>query len=117
MNSKVLRGVACIAVAGLVVAASGSTALATIFYSSTLTGDGDSGISSSKTYTHAANVRGPLVTINGVPFEASDTSGTNWTLANATSANHSIREKTACMRRMYRFCTGSRWGGSAGSNS
>lgn len=87
MNSRLVRGVVCIAVAGLALAAFSSTALATVFYSSTFTGDGDSGISSSKIYTHAANVRGAVVTINGVPFETGDASGTNWTLANATSTN------------------------------
>jgi fibronectin-binding autotransporter adhesin len=61
-----------------------------VFSYAPLTGDGDSGIATSKTYTQAADIvnawtinpagGGQAVTINGVAFEVGGASGTNWSI-------------------------------------
>lgn|GEM_PF-5273170 len=53
---------------------------ASTYSSGPLTGDADSGVSTTKTYTHALNFNGPDVTVNGVVFEAAGQSGSNYTL-------------------------------------
>lgn len=80
MSIQRLPVVSCF-VAALLVA---SAAHAGVFWSSAFTGDGDSGISAAKTYTHAANIRGGNVTVNGVLFTGGDASGPGWSL-NGTS--------------------------------
>jgi hypothetical protein len=42
-------------------------------------GDANSGVSSSKTYTHAVDLAGSALTINGVSFEAGTQTGSNYT--------------------------------------
>ncbi len=77
---------------GLVLAAPGHSARAGTFTVAPLTGDGDSAISTVKSYTHAADVVNTWVsapwneaaaslTINGVAFEVGSTAGTNWSLS------------------------------------
>ena len=85
---KMSRLIGLFLVSGLLLVASG--AAAGTFSSNAYTGDGDSGISAAKTYTHAANIRGTNVNINGVPFVSGDTSGAGWTLGGASSTfdNH-----------------------------
>lgn len=51
-----------------------------VFTSQVLTGDGDSGVASSKTYTHALNFGGQDVVVNGVTFHAAQPSGTNYAI-------------------------------------
>jgi hypothetical protein len=72
----------------LAVALAVSPASAGLFSWSAMTGDADSGISSSNTYTAAVNLGGSDVTVNGVTFTGAATdaagervlSGTGWTL-------------------------------------
>ena len=57
-----------------------------------LTGDADTGISARNTYTHAVNLNGPALTVNGVPFTAGGQPGSpNYSLYayNATNGQTS----------------------------
>ncbi|MEL0098090.1 MAG: DUF2341 domain-containing protein, partial [Opitutae bacterium] len=60
-----------------------------------LTGDSDSGISSSYTYTSAINVNGSNKTINGVTFTgATGTSGTGWAITQGWGSTHASTAST-----------------------
>ena len=67
--------------AGLVLTAPQVTA--GVFTFAPFTGDADSGINSSKTYTHAVDYNGPGETINGVAFIGGPRIGANYVLAGA----------------------------------
>ncbi len=54
----------------------------TIITSGAMTGDADSGVNSTKTYTAIANVIGGNVTVNGATFIGGGTSGTGFSLTN-----------------------------------
>lgn len=49
------------------------------------TGDADSGVSSNDSYTLAVNLGGSAVSVNGVAFQASALSGTNFTIGGSVS--------------------------------
>ena len=79
---------------GAVVALAVSPASAGLFSSAAMTGDSDSGISSSNTYTAAVNLGGSNVTVNGVLFTGSgaNTSGAGWALT--TGAGNTLYQVT-----------------------
>jgi hypothetical protein len=55
-----------------------------------LTGDGDSRVSSTHTYTHAININGSTKTVNGVPFTGSNmTSGSGWSITGFDGTHNS----------------------------
>lgn len=68
--------VLCSLLAGKAQAAEG------IITSGAMTGDADSGVNSAKTYLSLGNVVGGNVTVNGVTFLGTGTSGTGWALSN-----------------------------------
>ena len=84
-----MRRLMCL-VAALTAAHGASANAAGVFSFSPITGDADSGISASKTYTHAVdfgaggnaggfpNIIDQATTVNGVPFTIGGTQGTNY---------------------------------------
>jgi hypothetical protein len=86
ISSNEFVRIACIVLVGVGVALGVSPALAGFFSWAAMNGDSDTGISTDKTYTAAANIVGSDVTINGVLFTGSGTtvpgcqSGTGWSV-------------------------------------
>ena len=76
------RGILFSSVATLLAAQSGFAADAA-FSSGAITGDADSGIAASKTYVARGNIIGGDVTVNGVTFLGTGTSGAGWALSGA----------------------------------
>ena len=72
------RGLETLAAAVVGLATLNSPLHAGTFSYTTLTGDGDSGLTTDKTYSHAVSLVGNAATANGVVFEVANTSGTNW---------------------------------------
>lgn len=64
------------------------------FSTTAFTGDADSGISSSKTYTHAINFNGANVTINGVTFTGGSTTGANYALTTTAGTSNGFNGHT-----------------------
>ena len=80
---------------GLNVYLDGSPAYISGWATSHLTGDSDSGISNTHTYTCAVNVNGATKTVNGVPFTGTNaTSGTNWSITSGFNLTHNSNTST-----------------------